>query len=94
MLEWVSDLLPGVYEMLVSLAHYQIEVLVRLAGNEAVMDDTLSVLGDCSPPVSMEGVKKRKACSIQASIGVHGCVGQGNNFYAQSGQVCFEITER
>ena len=93
MFERVGDFLPGVHKMLVSLAHDQIEVLVRLAGDEAVMGDTLSVLGDCSPPVSMESIKKRKACSIQASIWVYGCIRQGNNFYAQSGWVCFQITE-
>jgi len=51
--ERVGHFLPVVDEMLVPLAHDEVQVLVRLAGYEDVVRDALLVLRECAPAVAV-----------------------------------------
>ena len=55
MLEGISGLLPSAYEMLVPLAHEEIEVLIFFPGYDTIVIDAFLVARHCAPSVSVEG---------------------------------------
>lgn len=54
MFEWIGVFLPGINQMLVSLPHYEVQILVRLARDYAVVHHTLLVVRHGAPAIAMQ----------------------------------------
>lgn len=83
MLERVRRLLPLGHQMLVPFSHHEIQILIRLSRDHAIVFDPLLVVRQCAPSVSMEGFEECQSRAIQSGIEIQGCAGQHDRFYAQ-----------
>jgi hypothetical protein len=64
-LEWICHFSPVVHKMFVPFAHDEVKVLIGIARYEDIMRDTLLVLGECSPAVTVQRLQQRKARPVQ-----------------------------
>ena len=65
MFERVCHFSPVVDEVLVPLAHDEVEVLVCLAGYEDIVCDALLVLRERPPAVAVQRLEQREAGPVQ-----------------------------
>ncbi len=64
MFQRIGDLLPRSHEVFVALAHLEVQVLVLLTGNQAVVINALFVVRDRPPSVSVKSFQEREACTV------------------------------
>lgn len=66
MLERVCGFLPLGHAMLVSFSHDEVQILIGLSRDHAIVLDTLLVVGHCAPSVAMEGLEERQRGAVQS----------------------------
>ena len=64
MLQWIRHLFPSIDQVLVTLPHDEIQILICFSRYQTVMDNPFFVVGHCSPSVSMQSFKQSQTCPI------------------------------
>ena len=64
MFQGIGDLLPRSHQVFVALSHLEVQVLILLAGDQAVVIDPLFVVRDRPPSVSVKSLQERETCTI------------------------------
>jgi hypothetical protein len=86
-LERVGALDPGIHEALEAFPHDQVEVLIRLAGHDAIVVHALLIIGKSAPTIAMQSVEKRQTSPVKTRAQIYGILTrQWNNLNSNDGR--------
>lgn len=65
-LVWIRYFLPCIHQVLVPFPHDEIQILIRFPGDHTVVNDSLLVVPECTPTISVNSLQQREGRSIES----------------------------